>query len=62
MAYWFNVDKRRVEDDSNKSRGDELLGPYATEAEAVNALQHARENTEKWDAEDRAWGDEDPGD
>jgi hypothetical protein len=31
------------------------MGPYASEAEASNALQTARERTEKWDAEDRKW-------
>ena len=55
MAYWYNVDKRQVEDDSNKSQGDQLLGPYTTQDEASRALEHARENTEKWDAEDKAW-------
>ena len=57
MAYWYNVDKRQVEDDSNKSQGDQLLGPYTTQDEASRALEHARENTEKWDAEDKAWDD-----
>ncbi len=57
MAYWFNVDKRTVEDDSNKSRGDQLLGPYTSREEAQHALEHARENTEKWDAADKAWDD-----
>ena len=57
MAYWYNVDKRQVEDDSNKSPGDQLLGPYTSQDEASKALEHARENTEKWDAEDKAWDD-----
>lgn len=57
MAYWYNVDKGTVEDDSNKSPGDQLLGPYTTQGEATHALEHARENTEKWDAEDKAWDD-----
>jgi hypothetical protein len=57
MAYWYNVDKGTVEDDGNKSPGDQLLGPYTTEDEATRALEHARENTEKWDAEDKAWDD-----
>jgi hypothetical protein len=55
MSYWYNVSKGLVEDDSNKSRGDRLMGPYATSAEAANALESARTNTEKWDAEDRTW-------
>ncbi len=31
------------------------MGPYDSQAEAANALQSARERTEKWDAEDKAW-------
>ena len=59
MAYWFNVTTGQVEDDANKSRGEELMGPYETQAEAAAALQQARENTEKWDAADREWEGED---
>jgi len=55
MAYWYNVTKGTVEDDSNKSRGEQLLGPFTTQDEATHALQHARENTEKWDADDKEW-------
>lgn len=28
------------------------MGPYATEAQAANALQHARERNEQWEAQD----------
>lgn len=28
------------------------MGPYATEAQAANALQHARERNEQWEARD----------
>ena len=31
------------------------MGPYDSQDEAANALQSARERTEKWDAEDKAW-------
>ncbi|HET7305238.1 MAG TPA: methionine aminopeptidase [Segeticoccus sp.] len=55
MAYWYNVERGRVEDDSNKSKGEDLLGPFATRAEAEGALQHAADNTERWDEEDRRW-------
>ena len=58
MRYWFNVNTRAVEDDSNKSPIDRLLGPFDTYAAAEQALEHARENTERWDAEDRAWDEE----
>ena len=55
MAYWYNVSSGQVESDDNKSQGDDLMGPYDSQAEAANALQTARERTEKWDAEDKAW-------
>lgn len=55
MAYWYNVARGRVEDDSNKSKGEDLLGPYETYADAEQALQHAADNTERWDDEDRRW-------
>jgi hypothetical protein len=57
MPYWFNVTTRQVEDDANRSRDDEVMGPYATKEEAAGALAHARENTERWDEEDRRWNE-----
>jgi len=58
MAFWFNVSTGQVEDDANKSPQDRLMGPYDTLAEAEQALSHAKENTERWDADDKAWDDE----
>ncbi len=58
MKYWYNVDRGQVEDDSNRSRNEVVLGPYDTREEAEQALAHARENTEKWDEEDRAWDEQ----
>ena len=55
MAYWYNLNSGQVETDEDKSQGDDLMGPYDTEAEAAKALQTARERTERWDEEDRAW-------
>jgi hypothetical protein len=55
MAYWYNVSSGQVESDDNKSQSDDLMGPYDSQDEAANALQSARERTEKWDAEDKAW-------
>ena len=57
MSFWYNVDTGQVETDENRSRGEQVLGPYATEAEARAALDTAHKKTEKWDAEDRAWRD-----
>jgi hypothetical protein len=57
MAFWYNVNTGQVEDDANKSPVDRLLGPFDTHAAAEQALSHARENTERWDAEDKEWDD-----
>jgi hypothetical protein len=59
VAYWYNIQTKQVETDENRSRNDDVMGPYETEAEASNAIAAAHENTEKWDAEDRAWEGED---
>ena len=55
MAYWFNVITGAVEDDEHKSPVDRLMGPFDTHAAAERALSHARDNTERWDAEDKAY-------
>jgi len=57
MAFWFNVSTGQVEDDANKSPQDRLMGPFDSYAAAERALSHAKENTERWDAEDKAWED-----
>jgi hypothetical protein len=58
MAYWFNVNSGTVEDDANKSQQDQLMGPFDTHEAAEQALSHARENTARWDAADKAWQDD----
>ena len=62
MAFWFNVHTGQVEEDANKSQQDRLMGPYDTYAAAEQALVIAREKTERWDAEDRAWQGDEPED
>ena len=57
MAFWFNINTGLVEDDDSKSPQDRLMGPFATHGEAEQALSHAKANTERWDAEDKAWDD-----
>jgi hypothetical protein len=60
MAYWYNINTGKVETEENRSPGEDLMGPYASEEEASHALEIARAKTERWDEEDRAWeGDED---
>lgn len=55
MSYWFNVTTGAVEDDASKSPNDRLMGPFETREAAEQALAHARENTQRWDAEDKEW-------
>ncbi len=55
MPYWYNVDTKSAESDEARGQGAQVMGPYATEAEARQAIEHARENTERWDDEDREW-------
>ena len=57
MSFWYNVDTGQVETDENRSRGEQVLGPYATEAEAQAALATAHKKTEQWDSEDRDWNE-----
>jgi hypothetical protein len=55
MAYWYNLTTGQVESDDNKSQSDDLMGPYDSQAEASKALDTARQRTEAWDEEDKAW-------
>lgn len=55
MAYWFNVSTGAVEDDTDRSPVDRLMGPFDTREAAEQALARAKENTQRWDAEDQEW-------
>lgn len=55
MPFWYNIETGAVESDANRSRNDNVMGPYDTEEEASRALETARARTEKWDEEDREW-------
>ncbi|WP_377643112.1 methionine aminopeptidase [Oryzobacter terrae] len=57
MPYWYNVDSGQVETDDNRSQDANVMGPYDSQEAAANALRSARENTEKWDREDKEWGE-----
>jgi hypothetical protein len=57
MAYWYNVSTGAVEDDTNRSPVDRLMGPFDTHADAEQALALAKENTQRWDDEDKEWDD-----
>ena len=55
MQYWFNVSTGQVETDDTRSRGADVMGPYASQAEAAKALDTARSKSESWDEQDREW-------
>ena len=43
MSFYYNITTGQVEqDDDNRSRNADVMGPYATEEEARNALATAR--------------------
>ena len=59
MAYWYNVKTNQVETDQDRSRDEDVMGPYGSEAEAREALTSARSRTEAWDEEDERRARED---
>ncbi len=61
MQYWFNVDSNKVEanDDPERARSANLLGPYESREQAQSALEKAAERTQAWDDADDAWDDGD---
>lgn len=54
--FYFNIRTRQVEE-GRQSDWSELMGPYPTREAAERALDTARENTDRWDEEDRRWED-----
>lgn len=54
MAWWYNLLSGQVEENEGAPNA-ERLGPFETEAEAKNAIDHARERNEKWDKENSSW-------
>ena len=55
--FFFNIRTHQVEELANKSRSEDLLGPYPTREAAENALETARARTEAWDEADRRWNE-----
>jgi hypothetical protein len=49
--FWFNVVTKQVEVGA-QSDWTQLLGPYATRAEAEKAMETVERRNEAWDAED----------
>lgn len=57
-AFYFNTRTGEVEQGLASSWSNRM-GPYATHAEAENALALARQRNQDWDQSDRDWdGDE----
>ncbi len=53
-AYYYNLTTGKVER-GLVSDWTGRMGPYATEAEAANALQRAQARNKEWERQDREW-------
>ncbi|GAA4764885.1 SPOR domain-containing protein [Citricoccus nitrophenolicus] len=49
--YWYNVVSHQVEE-GPQSDWSKLLGPYASRAEAEQAIAQVQSNNERWDEAD----------
>ncbi len=56
--YYWCTRHHRVETDADVCPARHVLGPYASAADADNALQTVRERNDAWDAEDARWAGE----
>ena len=56
--FWFCLRHHRVEPRGDSCPWKDLLGPYATEAEASRALDKVEERNREWDTDPR-WNEED---
>jgi hypothetical protein len=56
-AYYFNTRTGEVEQGYASSWSDRM-GPYATRAEAENALALAAQRNKQWEQADRDWDDD----
>ncbi|WP_189059688.1 hypothetical protein [Longimycelium tulufanense] len=56
---WYYCLKHNRAEQGFECRAQDRMGPYPDEATAKRALEIARERTEREDARDRAWRDED---
>jgi hypothetical protein len=56
-AYYFNTRTGEVEQGYASSWSDRM-GPYATRAEAENALAIAAQRNKQWEQADRDWDDD----
>lgn len=54
QQFWFNTYTKTVEQGA-QSDYRQLIGPYASRAEAERALETAEQRNEAWDESDRQW-------
>lgn len=52
--FYYNLTTRQVEE-GKQSAAPDRMGPYATRAEAEQALERAKERNEAADEAERAW-------
>lgn len=53
--YWYNMTTGEVEY-GRLSPAVDRVGPFETENDARHAMEHLRENSERWSAEEEAEG------
>ena len=51
--FWYNLHTKAVEK-GYLSPSSERVGPFATAHEAEHAMEKLRENSDRWEAEERA--------
>ena len=56
--YYYNLSTGEVEEGAQSAATDRM-GPYASRAEAEQALRTAAKRNEEWEQEDDAWEGED---
>jgi hypothetical protein len=56
--WWYNLKTNTVEQDADRGKAADRLGPYASSEEAQHALDKVAERNAAADREDD-WGDED---
>jgi hypothetical protein len=57
MAEYYYCTKHQAVEGEHGCRAKHRLGPYATEAEAANALERVEERNEDWE-NDPKWNDD----
>lgn len=57
MEYWYNLSSGQIEQ-GQQSDYSQLIGPYASEAEAQKALETAAAKSKAWDDREREFRDD----